>query len=1241
MQQKVLLALVSLTSFACMAEERPIRVACVGDSITWGYAMTNRTAECYPAQLQRMLGDGYEVRNFGDPGAGVYLHRMDRERPKAWSLRHMNAPAHAFKPDIVVAGLGINDARAYLDECPEKGDPTLTPGTFRRQYVELLESFAADGRRPRFLVWTRLGPCGKGHRLKGSDAARRMEFELEAVAATVGAERIDMLTPLLGYVETEHFCADGIHPEGVAQRVIAKVTAKAIRDPATRVSRPLGEGVRGWISMPRPALTARDAIVDRLDFVRLGVPLGEDVRPTEVAFDFSVLKGRRECLAVDWKVADGFLLIDVSDGAKDGSRYLLDVARSKVSYVPVKVGRQERSVADMSFSDDDWAGRKRRPAVVNAPVPTDSDTLLSLRGEWDFAFREYDFAARIHSFHKLGTWPRERKVVVPGCWEAQGVGEPSDERISYTHPGKASVPLRAVANGSGWYRRMVTVPVHWKGRRVWLKTGGVRARGRFWVNDVPVARLDDFIGTWKYDVTDLVRPGATNKIVVEVSNYFPNRNAQLDTYSRWGGIWRDVELEATPSKVWIDDVSVRGNFETMQADVLVALGGDTNDVRVVTSVPSDLRPWSPETPNLYTARVDLVANDGSVLQTRYERFGIRKLEARGNRLYLNGKPFFVRGFGDDSVYPLTGLTPADREFHLKHLKAARQAGFNCVRTHTHTEIDEYFQAADEAGVLVQPEMSYLHDECEGFFSYDACRDAYEMHLQLGRHPSFAIYSCGNEGWLGEAADRKLYRFIRELDPDRLVINQDGGRDNTYGTADLKSGPMSVWERGAYEPGMPFVAHEYLNLTVKCDPRLEQDYTGVYCPPATVAARTKWLEARGLGAEWVELLQNAQHALQAHWQKNGLEQARLDPFCDGFCLWTLVDFIGRPQDDVTCSANGYLDPFWRPKKGGWSLDEFARFNSPVGVFVDTAADSANAPAALSWNRCLFDWPDAECYRYLDRERSVYVSGETMHLAFYVDNYGETPIEDAEVEWTFGEETGVRKLGDVALGGIRCAAAVDVTVPELASSKRIDLAFALKGTAGGRPFHILNGRPFWVFPRREPLRLRGVAVSDEYRAAFGGRYRGLLPLTSPDVRTVIARDGSPEEMAAFQTGKNVISLSGQSGERNNRLGWWFAGDQVGTAFKPHSVLRHVPYEPSLTPLFFRIVRRPIQLPIEGLDPKDVIAAGEGKDHAGLYLSEGRVVGGGRHIRISGLDVLSDTPEGTAVLDGALDCMESTSR
>ena len=1030
---------------------------------------------------------------------------------------------------------------------------------------------------------------------------------------------------------------------------------------------PLGEGVRGWLSMPRPALTERDAIGARMDFVRFGVPLKglSDVRDVKV--DVRLLRGDAAKLVVDWKVADGYLLVDVTDSAKDGSRYLADAAASTVSFRAVEAKEvPPQELPDFSSPDDDWAGRPRHLAVVNPPVPVDDGSVMSLRGEWDFLFRKYDESARSHSFNKLDRWLGERKINVPGCWESQGVGEPSSMRISYGHSGLAAVPLRHSANGSGWYRRLVTVPSSWQGRRIWLKTGGVRGRGRFWVNDVPVARLDDYIGTWKYDITDLIRPGHPNKVVAEVSNYHPTRNTQIDSYSRWGGIWRDVELEATPKEVWIDDAWVRGLFDEKMAEVHVTVGRavcpQTAERRVMDNAPcqlrvtidghasthplhhsstlslriplAELRPWSPESPNLYTAKVELVASDGRVLQTRYERFGIRKFEARGNRFFLNGKPFFVRGFGDDSVYPLTGLTPPDKDFHRQHLKTARAAGFNYVRTHTHTEIDEYFQAADEAGVLVQPELSYNMDESQGFFPYDGCGDALQMYLQLRRHPSFATYSFGNEGWLGEAADRKLYRFVKALDPDRLVINQDGGRDNTFGTADLRSGPLAIWERGAYEPGAPFIAHEYLNLTVKCDPRLEKDYAGVYCPAATMAARTKWLGERGLGVEWVERLQDAQHALQAYWQKAGIEQARLDPFCDGFCFWTLVDFIGRPQDGVTCSANGYLDSFWRPKKGGWTPEQFARFNSLVGVFVDTAVQGTDAPKALSWNRCQFDWPDVECYRYADRERAVYVTGEEIPLAFFVDNYGEGDIENAELNWSFGEASGLQSLGRISLGGIRRVYSTAVNVPPVEKAVRLDLRFAVSGLVGGRAFRHENDRQFWVFPKRVRRMLRGVAAVSEFKAVLEGRYKGLLEVGDADARVVIVRADSAEEMAALQSGVNVVSLANQTGEPNNRLGWWFAGGQVGTAFKPHAILKYLPFEPSLSPLFFRIVKEPTQLPVEGLSALDVIAAGEGKDYAGLYLSESKTVSGGRHIRISGLDVLSDTPEGTALLDGVLD-------
>ncbi len=223
-----------LLSAVCLAEDK-IRVACVGDSITWGTAMTNRAVECYPAQLQKMLGDRYDVRNFGDPGSCAYMDpKKDSSgwAPHSWRKGQMAAAAYAFKPDIVVSGLGANDQGIYMYEYSydEKGVPKTEPGLFRRQYAEILEDFKKDGRSPRFVVWTKLCPIGKKHRSKGKPAPFVIRRELEAVADAFGATKLDMYTPLLPYPETEHYANDGVHPEGVAQRAIAEVTARAIRD---------------------------------------------------------------------------------------------------------------------------------------------------------------------------------------------------------------------------------------------------------------------------------------------------------------------------------------------------------------------------------------------------------------------------------------------------------------------------------------------------------------------------------------------------------------------------------------------------------------------------------------------------------------------------------------------------------------------------------------------------------------------------------------------------------------------------------------------------------------------------------------------------------------------------------------------------------------------------------------------------------------------------------------------------
>ena len=169
---------------------------------------------------------------------------------------------------------------------------------------------------------------------------------------------------------------------------------------------------------------------------------------------------------------------------------------------------------------------------------------------------------------------------------------------------------------------------------------------------------------------------------------------------------------------------------------------------------------------------------------------MRKIEVRGKRFFLNDKPIFLRGFGDDSVYPLSLVSPASKEEHLKHLNIARAAGFNYVRCHTHCEWPEYYEAADEAGIMVQPELPYYGDYPTEAFCFDPMRDLVELYRHYRRYVSFTTYCTGNEGLLGKPLDKEIYKLAKRLDPNRLVLHQDGGV-NTAENSDFRSGPIDV------------------------------------------------------------------------------------------------------------------------------------------------------------------------------------------------------------------------------------------------------------------------------------------------------------------------------------------------------------------------------------------------------------------------------------------------------------------
>lgn len=186
----------------------PVRVACVGNSITYGTGIEDREHFSYPVQLQQMLGNGYVVGNFGKPGATLLYkgHRPYVEQPEF-------KEALRFKGDIAVIHLGINDT-----------DPRNWPNyrdEFVKDYLSIMDSLRAANPKVHFIL-ARMTPIADRHPRFQSGTKQwhdEIQTAIETVAHVSGAELIDFHEPLYPY---PNLLPDAIHPNPEGAGILAK-----------------------------------------------------------------------------------------------------------------------------------------------------------------------------------------------------------------------------------------------------------------------------------------------------------------------------------------------------------------------------------------------------------------------------------------------------------------------------------------------------------------------------------------------------------------------------------------------------------------------------------------------------------------------------------------------------------------------------------------------------------------------------------------------------------------------------------------------------------------------------------------------------------------------------------------------------------------------------------------------------------------------------------------------------------
>lgn len=426
---------------------------------------------------------------------------------------------------------------------------------------------------------------------------------------------------------------------------------------------------------------------------------------------------------------------------------------------------------------------------------------LSLNGNWDFAVDGDD----------RWTLPDQvrwsRTITVPFAPEApaSGIGDTSFQRVC-------------------WYRRTIRLPDSEPETRLLLHFGAVDYCASVWVNDHLVGHHRGGYTPFCFDVSALIDADASLTIVVRVEDDpidlakpRGKQDWQLQTHSIWyprtTGIWQTVWLERVPltSIGWVTwtpnlerweigfgcslagsrraELRLRVLLECAQGviadDTYRVINGEVHR-RIALSDPGvdDYRNellWSPESPTLISARVELWGERGELIDRITSYTALRAIAAQRDRIVLNNRPYFLRLVLDQGYWPEGGQTaPSDAALRAD-VELARRMGFNGVRKHQKIEDPRYLYWADVLGLLVWTEMPSAYR-----FTPDSIeRVTSEWTAAVQRdysHPCVVAWVPINESWgvpnlPDNPAERHyvqaLYHLTKTLDPTRPVIGNDG------------------------------------------------------------------------------------------------------------------------------------------------------------------------------------------------------------------------------------------------------------------------------------------------------------------------------------------------------------------------------------------------------------------------------------------------------------------------------------
>ena len=450
-----------------------------------------------------------------------------------------------------------------------------------------------------------------------------------------------------------------------------------------------------------------------------------------------------------------------------------------------QVNREARRADFFAFENADKA---------KAGDKTKSDRYLSMEGKWRFNFvKDHNLAPKDFFSLKFddSQWV---DFPVPGLFEIEGYGDKTYKNAGYawcTTFDNNPPYIGETNNYTGSYRRTFDLPADWSGQEVYFHVGSATSNLSVWVNGKYVGYSEDAKVAAEFNITKYLKKGQ-NLIAMQVMRWCDGSWLEDQDFWRFTGIAREVYLYARP-KAHIEDITIsqdwivdakRGVLKvdakvTGKAQVAVRFvfpDGTLGDEFALNHeiYLNDVKPWSAETPNLYSLYVYL-KNGDKVLEVVPLRVGFRHIEIKGGQLLVNGQPILIKGADRHELDPDGGYI-VSVERMIEDIKIMKQLNINAVRTCHYPDDPRWYDLCDEYGLYVTAEANLeSHGMGYGEGTLAKRADFEQMHLERNEanvrsfknHPSIIVWSLGNEAGFGPNFE-KCYTWIKNYDKTRPV-----------------------------------------------------------------------------------------------------------------------------------------------------------------------------------------------------------------------------------------------------------------------------------------------------------------------------------------------------------------------------------------------------------------------------------------------------------------------------------------